>query len=943
MNRKLTDMRQNALKDIALTSVKKYAHTTMKYIFILLGLLLNIELFAQGHFSFENTNQYHIIENGDSLSLGWAGGLNQPQFSTIDLNFDGNEDLLVFDRSGNRIIPLLQVNINGTKKYRYAPQYIENFPPIKNWMLLVDYNCDGKKDIFCSAVGSNIGLYKNVSTPDTIKFEWALTTVHILSDYQNGNPPGNLYSFESDVPAILDIDNDGDIDILTFSQGNTIEWHENTASCGIDYQLNTQCWGRFYEGSLNNQLVLNGCIRIKKADFVSPTSNYTNKGLHSGSTLLILDLDGNGLNDIILGDVSYNNAVAAFNTGQADSAFMSSQDTLFPSYNTPVDLNIFPAFFYEDVDFDGKKDLLVAPNMQGARNVNNVLRYKNVGTNTNATFSYQDSAFLQRDMIDLGEGGIPVVADINFDGLTDLFVSNYGKLQKDGNYQSFIKHYKNTGNTNKPAFTLVDDDLANISQLSLGLNLIPAFGDLDGDVDLDMIVGNNDGKLIYFKNTGGITTPAFTYVTDNYQGIDVGNSSAPHLFDLDQDGDLDLFIGEEGGNINFYENDGANPANFTLVTESLGGIDLRSRIFNTGYTIPNFYRRNDTITLFVGSHDLGVVQYDSIANVMALPPQIEQIIGTGTIATTNSDLTPFGTLKRNGRNQMLYRASELNALGFEYGKIVSISFKITNNPTNIVSQGFSIKMKNVNKQSISAWESNMTEVYNYLYPATNGWNDITLSTPFLWDGVSDLLVEVCFSKNFQSQNIPVECTDVGFASNAYGDVSIWNGATQDGCSMPYLTASTIRPNVRLKIIPTFVATDVVVKNGYRNSPAVADLDGDQYIDMIVGNYSGGVSFYRGIEYVAPPMAFNENAFSAQDAMLVYPNPTSNVLYIEVPAEIVLAKAEVRLMDLMGRQIMTKSELEKSTMLNVSSCANGIYILMLSDGKSSYHQRVIIQK
>jgi len=914
----------------------------MKHLFILFALLSNFLLSAQSHFGFRATNQYPIVENGDSLSLAWGGGLNQPQFSTIDLNFDGKDDLVAFDRAGNRIVPFLQVEIGGVKKYRYAPQYIANFPSIENWMLLVDYNCDGKKDIFCSAAGSNIGVYENISTADTIKFQWSLSTSHLFSDFHNGNPPTNLYSFYTDIPAILDVDNDGDIDILTFSQGNAIEWHENTSSCGLLYNLNTSCWGRFYEGALDNNLVLNGCIGVKKTETPPAANSTTNKGLHSGSTILILDLDGNNLKDVILGDVSYNNAVAAFNTGQIDSAFMSSQDTLFPSYNISTDLYIFPAFFYEDIDFDGKKDLLVAPNMQGARNKNCVVRYKNTGSTSSPTFNYQDSAFLQRQMIDLGEGGTPVVADINFDGLPDLFISNHGQYQHNGTYKSYISYYKNTGTINKPTFTLVNADLNNISQLGLGLNLIPAFGDLDGDVDLDMIVGNNDGKLAYFENTGGITTPSFTYISNNYQGIDVGNAAAPHLFDLDNDGDLDLFIGEEAGNINYYINTGTIPSNFTLVSESFGGIDLRGPT-NAGYSIPNFYRRNDTISLFVGSHEFGITQYDSISSVLSLPAQIENIVGTGTIATTNSDITPFGTLKRNGRNQMLYKASELKALGFEYGKIISISFKITNNPTNIVSQGFSIKMKNVNKQSITGWESNMTEVYNYLYPATGGWNDITLTTPFLWDGVSDLLVEVCFAKNFQSQNIPVECTDVGFASNAYGDVSIWNGPTQDGCAMPYLATSTIRPNIRLKLIPTFVATDVVVKNGFRNAAAVADLNGDQYVDIILGNYSGGVSFYEGIEYVAPPVSIFENEKPIKDALVVYPNPTKGFLTVEIPEDMNRAKASLKVIDVMGRVILLEENFEEETVLNVSDFANGMYFILLSDGKETYNQRVIIQK
>jgi len=923
-----------------LASVKNNVNEAMKHIFTGLALAFSLGLFSQGHFSFEATNQYHLVVNGDSLSLGWGGGFNQPQFSTIDLNFDGEDDLVAFDRSGNRIVPFLNITKNGVHSYRYAPQYVKNFPSVENWMLLADYNCDGKNDIFAYAPGG-IGVYENTSANDTLSFAWALPLHNLRSDYGQGLT--NLYIYSTDIPGIKDIDYDGDLDIFVFGQYNAVQWHENTTPCGLDYVLNTYCWGRFEEGNLNNKLTLDGCIGVKKTDYTPPTNNILAKGQHAGSTLLMVDLNGDTLNDALIGDVSYNNGVAAFNTGFLDSAHVSAQDTLFPSYNTPVDLYIFPAFFYEDVDFDGKKDLLAAPNMQGARNVNNVLRYKNTGTTANPNFNYQDSAFLQRDMIDMGEGAMPVLVDIDFDGLLDLFVGNYGQYLYSGNYTSYISYYKNTGTQANPKFTLQQKDLANISQLGIGLNLIPAFGDLDGDVDIDMLVGSDDGTLYYFENTGGITTPAFTYVSSNYQGIDVGNASAPQLFDLDEDGDLDLIIGEETGNINYYENSGSNPPVFTLVTESLGGVDVRGLNYNSGYSVPNFYRKNDTLTLFVGSQERGILQFDSVEAVMALPPQIEQIVGTGTLAPAGSNLTPFGTSKRNGRNQMLYKASELKALGFKYGKIISLSFEIANTPSNIVSQGFSIKMKSVKADSLTQWETGLNEVYNYLYPFTAGWNDITLTTPFLWDGESDLVIEVCFSKNFQSNDIPVRSTDVGFASNAYGDVAIWNGNTQDGCAMPYLATSKIRPNIRLKVIPTFLATDVVARDGFRNAPAVGDLNGDQYPDMIMGNYCGGMTFYAGVEYVAPPIGVEEHDFAKRNELLVYPNPSRGIINVVLPEEMDLKNATLQVFDLTGRMVKSVSPSDINVELDLSAYTSGLYILVATDGKLSFHNRIVVQR
>ena len=75
----------------------------------------------------------------------------------------------------------------------------------------------------------------------------------------------------------------------------------------------------------------------------------------------------------------------------------------------------------------------------------------------------------------------------------------------------------------------------------------PAFGDLDGDGDLDLVAGEYFGTFAYFENTGSATSPAFTPRTgaaNPLDGQDVGYGAVPALGDLDGDGDLDLVAGE---------------------------------------------------------------------------------------------------------------------------------------------------------------------------------------------------------------------------------------------------------------------------------------------------------------------------------------------------------------------------------------------------------------
>ena len=62
--------------------------------------------------------------------------------------------------------------------------------------------------------------------------------------------------------------------------------------------------------------------------------------------MLAADLSGNGLLDILLGDVSFDNAVAGFNVGDTLLANIESQDTTWPINNIPVNIPAFPGFSF---------------------------------------------------------------------------------------------------------------------------------------------------------------------------------------------------------------------------------------------------------------------------------------------------------------------------------------------------------------------------------------------------------------------------------------------------------------------------------------------------------------------------------------------------------------------------------------------------------------------
>ena len=183
--------------------------------------------------------------------------MNFCQFSKIDLNLDGKDDLFIFDRSGkngtvngNRIIPFLFDTV--INKFKYAPNYVNAFPALTDWALLVDYNQDMKADIFTS-YESSIALYTNNSNNE-LSFEF---TKILTSDAGFGQIP--VYVSSSDIPAIIDVDGDLDIDILTFDPSGThIYFHENKSiqMYGITDSINLirsdNCWGRFKEDFSTN-------------------------------------------------------------------------------------------------------------------------------------------------------------------------------------------------------------------------------------------------------------------------------------------------------------------------------------------------------------------------------------------------------------------------------------------------------------------------------------------------------------------------------------------------------------------------------------------------------------------------------------------------------------------------------------------------------------------
>ncbi len=121
-------------------------------------------------------------------------------------------------------------------------------------------------------------------------------------------------------------------------------------------------------------------------------------------------------------------------------------------------------------------------------------------------------------------------------------------------------------------------------------------------------------------------------------------------------------------------------------------------------------------------------------------------IGTNSGAnTTTSWPAPYGNFYRNAKHQFLYTAAELNAMGFNGGKITEIAWEITQINGTTTYNDYQIKMGCTSTSNLTTWESGLTQVLNPV--AVNivlGTNTHVLDVAYEWDGVSNLVIEICY-------------------------------------------------------------------------------------------------------------------------------------------------------------------------------------------------------
>ena len=523
----------------------------------------------------EEAAPFSVIDTaGRRLEIPFLGGLNAPRPQLIDIDADGDDDLFLQETT-DRVMLLERdgTEENGLPRFVLRSRHYGGLN-IGEWYRFADLDGDGDLDLLAEQRFSYIRYYRNEGTPREARFVLATDTLRL----EDGSP---LFSDRQNIPQLADLDCNGLPDLLVGKVDGTASRYEMLPGTSQVPRF------RRVTDRFEDILIV--------AQFGS---------LHGANTMALADSDGDGDLDLFWGDFFEAGLLRIENTGSCEAFNYRSTPVQFPTA-TPVLTSGYNAPAFGDLGGEGGLDVAIGV-LGGAFNPNRTTIENLIGLMREADGTWVERTRQLVGNIDVGSESIPALVDWDGDGDLDLLLANkidpadlstsraywfenrgegreglrmrgalpapftgayhlapaFGDLDGDGELDLLlggwgprIAWYRNTGRNadGTPRYALVDSAMVTITR---GSNTTPALGDLDGDGDLDLVIGEASGALNFYRNEGTRTVPRFVLVSDEWEGIDIGRRSSPHLVDYDGDGDLDLLIGSELDGVILYRNDG---------------------------------------------------------------------------------------------------------------------------------------------------------------------------------------------------------------------------------------------------------------------------------------------------------------------------------------------------------------------------------------------------
>jgi PKD repeat protein/uncharacterized protein (DUF2141 family) len=726
---------------------------------------------------------------------GWGGGLSYAKPAIADIDGDGLMDMLVGDEYG-KIHHFEQGVVGDTSFYKISNNFNNIDVGAHAAPTFTDIDGDGLLDLI---IGKEDGYLVHYEQNEVNDENFTLIT----------NTFNNIDVGDHAAPVFKDIDGDDLLDLLIGE----------------------------YSGNLNHYEQNNPNSNL----FSSITSSFNGIDIGYYSTPSFTDLNGDGLLDLFVGED--NGRLNHYFQQEADSYDFTS-DNLF-SY---LDVGSYSSPLFTDLDNDNFIDLVIG------NSAGEVQLFEQSETPDYDNFYQVTSNF---NGIDVGNYSKPMVYDIDGDGLLDMLIG-----AESGNIQHYIQSAESPD-----IFYLIN---SNFNAIDVGDNSAPYLGDIDGDGLQDLLIGNYSGTIFHYEQAleGSLI---FTLVTENFNDIDVGSESIPCFEDIDNDGLLELLIGESNGNLNQYEQSDINSYNFTVISSYFEGIDVGGDSSPTIFDIDN----DGLYDLFIGE---SVGNLNLHEQLYADSLYFELITSSFLNIDVGSSSVPFiGDFNNDGITDLLIGESNGNINHYrqydQYNSFSQISNSVCKG-VNLFGENTKPCFADINNNGLMdllignysgiLWHYEQSPTDSLVYELiSENFNDIDVGagsspaiTDFDNDGLLDLLIgESDGIVNYYEQesagsyvfNLQVEALsgiDIGnsaipFITDLNGDGFFDLLIGESEGNINHYEQSDQNPLIFVEVTSTFNSIDV----GNNSTPFVSDINNDGLLDLLIGESSGNINHF----------------------------------------------------------------------------------------------------